>query len=87
MHVCVPLSLSLSLPLCVCVCAQYGRGAYRDKVQDMIRRKDTRLVVSLDDLRRFDAVLAERDPAHQSETRKYAPLLLHAYTTPLHARA
>ena len=59
-----------SAPLCP---QQYGRGPYREKVQDMIRRKETRLIVSLDDLHQFDDALGERDPAYKPVTRQYGP--------------
>lgn len=56
---------------------QGGRGPYREKIQEMIRKKETRLIVSLDDLRAYDEALLQRDEHYTPETRKYAaPLAL-----------
>lgn len=52
---------------------QGGRGPYREKIQEMIRKKETRLIVSLDDLRTYDEALLQRDEHYTPETRKYGP--------------
>ena len=65
---------------------QYGRGPYRDKVQEMVRRKQTRLIISLDDLRKFDGVLSERDENYVPETNRYGPRSLAPSPAPIATR-
>mmetsp|Transcript_44040 Transcript_44040/g.71698 ORF Transcript_44040/g.71698 Transcript_44040/m.71698 type:complete len:863 (+) Transcript_44040:134-2722(+) len=40
--------------------ADYGQGIYKEKVRYLIDKKESRLVVNLNDLREFDRALAER---------------------------
>ena len=65
---------------------QYGRGPYRDKVQEMVRRKQTRLIISLDDLRKFDGVLSERDENYVPETNRYGRRSLAPSPAPIATR-